>query len=110
MYTRSAMFVGRIHAGCEDEFYRLVEAELMPIWRRMPGALAVRAYRPERRDADAPEIFLMQEVDYPSLAAVEAAMISPVRLEGREAAMRLMRLCDGSFSHLVSLQLGVREA
>lgn len=109
MYTRSAMFEGRIHTGREDQFYRLVETELMPIWHRMPGALAVRAYRPERRDDDAREIFLMQELDYASLEAVEAAMASPVRLEGREATMRLMKLCDGHFSHLVSVQLGGGE-
>lgn len=109
MYTRVAMFVGRIHAGREDEFYRLVQTELLPIWRRMPGALAVRAYRPERRDDEAPPIFLMQEIDYASLAAVDAAMASPVRLEGREATMRLMSLCDGSFSHIVSRRLDLQE-
>ena len=106
MYTRTALFVGRIHAGRDDEFYRLVESELMPIWRRMPGALAVRVHRPERRDPDAPEVFMMQEIDYPSLEAVDAAMASPVRLEGREAMMRLMAMCDGYFTHFVSHRIG----
>jgi hypothetical protein len=105
MYTRSAIFEGRVHPGREAEFYGLVETELLPIWRRMPGALAVRAFRPLERDEAAPEIFLVQEVDYPSLEAIAVAMASAVRAEGRAATERLMGLCDGKFSHTVYSRL-----
>lgn len=105
MHTRSAIFYGRILPGREDEFYALVEAELMPVWRRMPGALAVRAYCPVAHDEGAPPIFLVQEIDYPSLETVAVAMASPVRAEGRVATEKLMAMCEGTFTHLVYRRL-----
>lgn len=101
MYTRSAIFQGRILEGQEDKFYAGVERDLLPIWKRMPGALAVRAYRPIDCDEHAPPVFLVQEVDYASLDDIATALASPVRLEGREATLELMTLAEGSFSHLV---------
>ena len=45
MFTRCAIFEGSIHPGREDEFFRLVEEQLLPLWRRMPNARAVRLMR-----------------------------------------------------------------
>lgn len=101
MFTRSAVFEGRIHPGREEEFFALVEAELVPIWKRMPQAQAVRVMRTLDTDADAPAIFMVQEVDYPTRAAVAEALASPVRAEGRAATDRLAQLYEGRFYHLV---------
>ena len=38
MYTRYAIFEGTVHPGREDEFFRLVEERLLPLWRQMPHA------------------------------------------------------------------------
>lgn len=101
MFTRSAVFEGRIHPGCEEEFFALVESQLVPIWKRMPQALAVRVMRTLDTDADAPAIFMVQEVDYPSREAVTEALSSPVRAEGRTATDALAKLYEGRFYHLV---------
>jgi hypothetical protein len=87
MYTRSAIFEGRIHPGREEEFFRIVEEKLLPVWKRMPNAQAVRVMRTERTD--------------PSMEAVEEALVSPVRLEGRVLTDEMMSMCDGRFYHLV---------
>lgn len=101
MYTRSAIFEGRIHPGKEDEFFATVESELLPIWRRMPGALDIRVMRTRRADDDAPGLVMVQEIDYASLEAVDIALASPVRMEGRAATDKLMAIFDGRFTHLV---------
>jgi hypothetical protein len=101
MFTRSAIFEGRIHAGYEEEFFRLVEEQLLPVWKRMPNAQEVRVMRTVNTDADTPAIVMVQEVDYPSMQAVEEALASPVRTEGRAITDEMMSMFDGRFYHLV---------
>lgn len=102
MDTRSAVFTGRIQPGREDEVFGIVEAELLPVWRRMPGTLAVRVYRPRRADPGGPEIVLLQEIDYASPEAVREADASPVRAEGAPVVARLMTMFDGALHPVVS--------
>jgi hypothetical protein len=101
MFTRSAIFEGAIHEGREDEFFRLVEEKLLPIWKKMPQAMNVRVMRTDRSDAGSAPIFMVQEIDYPSMEAVDEALQSPVRLEGRVVTDELMKMCSGRFYHLV---------
>ncbi|GAJ92164.1 hypothetical protein G6L29_20485 [Agrobacterium rhizogenes] len=101
MFTRSAIFEGAIHAGREEEFFRIVEEKLLPVWKRMPNAQAVRVMRTGRGDPGAAPIIMVQEIDYPSMEAVEEALASPVRLEGRAITDEMMSMCDGRFYHLV---------
>ncbi|KQT84040.1 hypothetical protein [Aurantimonas sp. Leaf443] len=101
MFTRSALFLGRIEEGREAEFFEIVETGLVPVWRRMPGALDLRVYRPRRAEAGAPPIVLMQEIDYASMAAVEIAEASPVRAEGAPVVARLMTMFVGELRHVV---------
>jgi hypothetical protein len=44
---------------------------------------------------------MVQEIDYPSMKAVEEALASPVRLEGRVITDRMMEMFDGRFYHVV---------
>ena len=105
MYTRSAIFEGQIHEGMEDIFYKLVETELLPVWQSMPHAQSVRLYRPEKHDPDAPRIFLIQEIDYPSLEAIDEAMASPQRDKAKEAHEKIMPLYSGRHYHIVSRKI-----
>lgn len=101
MFTRSALFIGKLDEGREAEFFGIVEAELMPIWRRMPNALAVRLYRPRRMEAELPDLVLVQEVDYPSLDAVSEAEASPIRAEGAAVVEKLRAMFHGELKHVV---------
>ncbi len=106
MYTRSAIFEGTIRPGLEEAFYAEVERTLLPIWRRLPHALSVRLHRPVRRDDGVRAVFLIQEIDYPSLEAIDAAMASSVRDEARAAHERIMPMYDGTHHHIVSARFG----
>ncbi|MBN9135435.1 hypothetical protein [Phyllobacterium sp.] len=101
MFTRSAIFEGTIHKGQEDAFFQMVEERLLPVWKRMPNAQAVRVMRMVDSDPDSPDIAMVQEVDYPSMDAVKEALASPVRLEGRAITDEMMRMFDGRFYHVV---------
>ncbi|PRD44761.1 hypothetical protein C5748_05035 [Phyllobacterium phragmitis] len=101
MYTRSAIFEGVIHKGREEEFFHLVEERLLPVWKRMPNAQAVRVMRMLDTDPGSPPIAMVQEIDYPSLEAVNEALASPVRLEGRAITDDMMGMFDGRFYHVV---------
>jgi hypothetical protein len=105
MYTRSALFEGTIRPGCEEAFYDLAMRELMPVWQAMPNALAVRVLRTERAEAGAPALVLVQEIDYPTWAAVEEAEASPVRARGAPVVEKLMALFDGTLRHVVYRRL-----
>lgn len=101
MITRTAIFEGRVKPGFEEEFFAAVETRLAPIWRRFPHALNVRWTRVTAADADSPPIAMIQQIDYPSLAAVEAAIASPVRAEARAVTMELMKIFEGRFYHVM---------
>lgn len=106
MYTRSAIFTGRIRAGHEEEFYAAVSDRLLPAWRQMLHAQEVRLYRPVRKDEGAPEVFLVQEIDYPSLDAIDEALASPRREMAREALESVQHLYEGSHYHYVYWRVG----
>lgn len=108
MYTRSAIFEGTIHTGREEEFFAIVEDKLLPVWKRMPNAQAVRVMRMLNVDPDSPSIAMVQEIDYPTLTAVEEALASPVRLEGRVITDKMMEMFDGRFYHVVYRQIPVK--
>jgi hypothetical protein len=107
MYTRSAIFSGTVKAEYEDEFYLAVAERLLPAWRQMLHATEVRLYRPVRRDDGTPEVFLVQEIDYPSLEAIDEALQSPRRELAREALESVQHMYDGYHYHYVYRKIGV---
>jgi hypothetical protein len=48
---------------------------------------------------------MIQEIDYPSLDAIEEALVSPVRTQARAVTDEIMALFDGRFYHVVSQRL-----
>jgi len=106
MYTRSAIFSGRIKPGKEEEFYAAVEERLLPAWRQMLHAEDVRLYRPVRQDEGTPEVFLVQEIDYPSLEAIQEALQSPKREIAGEALSSVQHMYEGHHYHYVYQKLG----
>ncbi|HVY64999.1 MAG TPA: hypothetical protein VHH11_09285 [Gammaproteobacteria bacterium] len=102
MITRTAIFEGRIKPGCEQRFFAGVEQRLAPLWRRFPHARNVRLLKVAAADADAPPIVMIQQIDYPSHAALAEAIASPVRAEARAVTLELMEMFEGRFYHVVS--------
>jgi hypothetical protein len=102
MITRTAIFEGRIKPGCEQRFFAGVEQQLAPLWRRFPHARNVRLLKIATADADAPTIAMIQQIDYPSMSALEEAIASPARAEARATTLELMTMFEGRVYHLVS--------
>ncbi len=102
MITRTAIFEGRVKPGCEEQFFTAITERLAPLWPQFPHASNVRMLRAIAADPDSPPIAMIQQVDYPSMAALEEAMGSPIRAQARAITMELVELFEGRFYHVVS--------
>jgi len=105
MYTRSAIFEGTIKPGKEEEFFHIIENQLLPIWRRMPHVIEVRLFRPEEKEDAAPGVVLVQQIDYPSREAIDEALGSPIREEAVAASRPLADLFVGKHYHYIYKKL-----
>lgn len=103
MITRYALFEGSIKAGQTDAFRAAVLEKILPKWKQFPGALDVRVSFAESRDDGAPEYPMILAINYPDLAAVDAALASPVRLLARAATEEVLaEFFDGRIHHHVT--------
>ncbi len=110
MLTRTAIYEGTIAAGQEEQFFREVGEELEPIWRQFPHVRAMRVQRMVERDthstSDAhdtvPVIAMIMEMDFADRAAMRESLASPIRETSHAATMKVMRLFEGRFYHLVT--------
>jgi hypothetical protein len=102
MITRTAIFEGRLKEGCEARFYMQLHERLVPLWHQFPHATNIRLFRTVQADADAPPILMIQQIDYPSMAALEEAVASPIRTQARAVTMELMEMFEGRFYHVLS--------
>jgi len=107
MFTRSAIFEGSILPGMDDKFFDIIENKLLPIWKRMPHVQEVRLFRPVAEDDGAPKIVLVQQIDYPSLEAIDEALSSSVRDEAVEASKAIKDVFVGRHYHYVYQKLAV---
>ena len=101
MITRTAIFEGRIKQGCEERFFAEVQARLAPLWRQFPKASNVRLLRVKASDKNAPPIVMIQQIDYPTLADLDAAIASPIRAEARAVTLEILEMFEGRFYHVV---------
>jgi hypothetical protein len=102
MLTRTAVFEGSFGPGGGARFFEGVEQRLAPLWRSFPHALDVRWFRMDEADDDARAIVLIQQIDYPSRAAMAEALTSPIRDQARAVTLELMQHLDGRFYHYIS--------
>lgn len=104
MITRYALFEGKVSEGQEAAFRAAVTTEILPLWKRFPGALSVRVGYAVKRDDGAPEFPMVLAVSYPDVAAVDAALASPIRTEARAATESVLaRFFTGRIHHHVML-------
>lgn len=102
MITRYALFEGKVAEGQDAEFRTAVSAEILPLWKKFPGALSVRVSYAVQRDDGAPEFPMILAVSYPDVAAVDAALASPIRTEARAATESVLaRFFTGRIHHHV---------
>nr|WP_298101083.1 hypothetical protein [uncultured Shinella sp.] len=104
MITRFALFEGKVKDGQTDAFRKAVIERILPKWQKFPKAMDVRVSFAEARDDGAPEYPLILAINYPDIAAVEAALASPVRAESRAATEAVLaEFFEGRIHHHVTL-------
>jgi hypothetical protein len=108
--TRTAIFEGRFKPGCEERFLKAFRDQLMPLWREFPHATNIRLLPVQSSDPGSPQIALVQQIDYPSVEALEEALASPARAKARALTLELMELFEGRLYHLVSERHVVDDA
>jgi hypothetical protein len=101
MFTRSAIFVGRIRPGQEEPFYAAVQERLLPAWRQMLHAQAVRVFRPRIAEAPAVHVFLVQEIDYPTMIHIAEALASDRRQAAVAALDSIRHMYEGAHHHII---------
>jgi hypothetical protein len=103
MITRYALFEGTISDGRTEAFRAAVLDEILPKWKAFPGALSVRVCFTNERDDGAPEFPLILAISYPDRAAVDTALASPARTEGKAATDAVLaRFFDGRIHHHIT--------
>jgi hypothetical protein len=105
MFTRSAIFRGRIKPGMEASFYAAVQERLLPAWQNMLHAQAVRLFRPVAAEGTLQDVFLVQEIDYPSRAHIDEALASDRRLVAMAALESVRHMYDGAHHHVIYQRL-----
>lgn len=106
MITRYALFEGTVTEGQTEAFRQAVLDEILPVWRRFPGALAIHVTFAEDRDEGAPEYPLILAIDWPDRATVDAFLAHPIRKEGRAATEAVLsRFFTGRIHHHVTTAL-----
>ncbi|BAV48423.1 hypothetical protein MesoLj113a_14940 [Mesorhizobium sp. 113-1-2] len=104
MITRYALFEGKVKDGQTAAFRQAVLDTVLPKWKAFPGALDVRVSFAEKRDDGAPEFPLILAINYRDMAAVDAALASPVRAESRAATEAVLaRYFEGRIHHHVTI-------
>lgn len=103
MITRYALFEGYVKPEQTEAFRADVLKEILPCWKKMPGALSVRVCFTDRQDDGAPSLPLILAINYPDLKAVENVMESPERAAASKATQAVMaRYFEGRIHHHVT--------
>ncbi|QUD90231.1 hypothetical protein [Phenylobacterium montanum] len=102
MITRTAIFEGRIKPGYEERFFSEIQQRLAPLWKQFPEASNVRLLRVDKADDDALPIVMIQQIDYPSMKAVETALASDIRAKARVVTLEILEMFEGRFYHVMS--------
>ncbi|TVP95638.1 MAG: hypothetical protein EA338_11700 [Roseinatronobacter sp.] len=85
----------------EDAFFGAVRARLIPAWQQMLHAQDVRVFRPWDIEAPGADVFLVQEIDYPSRDAISEALASDRRVMAMEALASVQHMYTGSHHHII---------
>jgi uncharacterized protein (TIGR02118 family) len=101
MIVRSAVLEGTVAPADVETFDALVRDAILPAIARYPGIREVRLRKPAETEPGAPPIHMIFDLVFDDLAAMHAALASPVRQEVRAEIATAMKLFTGRVYHLV---------
>ncbi|MDM0044405.1 hypothetical protein QTH91_07945 [Variovorax dokdonensis] len=110
MYLRSAYWIGAPKPGADRQFHDLIESELLPAMRAMPGVRAVRGLWPVRLEDSPPGIALQVLVEFAGLEDAQRMLASDERKALRPRVLAAVELFNGHLSHIEFQTLGERTS
>jgi hypothetical protein len=102
MLTRVAVFEGALKPGSEAAFFADVTARLEPIWRSFPRVQAVRVLRTTTSDPGAIPVVMVLEMDFASMADIEASLASDIKTKAHETTLDALKPFTGRFFHFIT--------
>ena len=100
MSLRSPYWIGAPKRGAEQQFHDLIEREILPAMRAMPGVSAVRGLWPLKHEDSPPAIALQVLVEFASPADALRMLECEERKALRPRVLEAVALFDGSLSHI----------
>jgi hypothetical protein len=101
MIIRSAVLEGTVADADKADFNRRMATSVRDAIARYPGLRDVRLRWPAETEAGAPPIYVIFDLYFDDLAAMHAALASPVRQEVRVQIGAAMRAFSGKVYHLI---------
>jgi len=101
LIVRSAVLEGTVAEADRAAFDALARGSILPAITRYPGIREVRLRKPAETEAGAPPVYMIFDLYFDNLAAMHAALASPVRQEVRTEIAAAMKFFTGRVYHLV---------
>lgn len=101
MIVRSAVLEGTVAEADRATFDTLARGSILPAITRYPGIREVRLRKPMETEAGAPPVYMIFDLVFDDLAAMHAALASPVRQAVRTEIASAMKFFTGRVYHLV---------
>lgn len=101
MIIRSAILEGSVPEADREAFDTQMAGTVLDAIATYPGLREVRLRRPAETEAGAPAVYVQFDLYFDSLAAMHAALDTPVRHQVREVIAAVMPLFKGRVYHLV---------
>jgi len=101
MIIRSAILEGTVNAPDQPEFDRYMKDEVVPVIGTFPGIRKVELRRINEADEEAPSIYMIFDLHFDNLDAMNAALASDTRHRVREQIKKGMAPFEGRVYHIV---------
>ena len=109
MLIRSAFWMGHPKPGLEARFRELLDSEIMPMMRALPGVSDARALWPQEREDSPPDLACQILVSFQDRTAMERMLDSAERRHMRAHVAELKAMFDGAMSH-INYEVGALKA
>ena len=107
VWVRSAYWLGSPRPGEAGEFRRLLDEELVPAMRRLPGVADVKTLWPQRFEDDPPDLACQVVVEFANWDDLERMLACAERQALRPHVLHLRSLFAGRLSH-IDFEVGAR--
>lgn len=99
-WVRSAFWVGSAAPGAEQRFADAINGELVPRLATLPGVRHATALWPVTREDDPPAIACQVITEFDRREDLDLMLASPERQVLRAGVRELLRVFDGTLSHI----------